>query len=141
MLSDAAKHAAGGQVAIGEAVLTAGGALSCSVAHAVAMGYRRGARIKATPDTVRQALARALRIAGAAGCRTAATKLMCSRPGYSTCPDGEAPQMMLAAMRAAVAEAAGCGLESLVVFVPAALLALPAIIVVVIVVPADIAVG
>ena len=129
-LSDAAKRNAGGEVAIGEAVLTAGGMLPCSVVHAVGMGYRHGNRVKATPDSVKRALVSALQVAGAAGLRTAATKLMCSRRGYSSCPDDEAPAMMLAAMRSAVEEAAstpgGCGaLESIVVYVPAKLLVLP----------------
>ena len=126
--SDAAKAAAGGEVAVGSAVATAGGALPCGVVHAVAMAYRshddpqreaQGRRVLATADTVSAALTAAILAACEQGWRTAATKIMCARAGYSIYGTEEAPLIMLEAMRAAVAALPDdCPFERLLVFVP-----------------------
>jgi hypothetical protein len=126
---DAQPHSHGGDVPIGAAVATDGGKLPCGVVHAVAMGYSThdGARIKATSASVSEALASAL-VAAAAGAdhRTAATRLFCSRPGYSTVePPARAPKVMLQAMLDAVHGASNCGLVRLTIFVPEGLVALP----------------
>ena len=124
--SDAAKRAAGGEIAVGSAVATAGGRLPCGVVHAVGMAYRPrgtaererfGRRVLATADAVEQALRSALLVAGERGWRSAATKIMCARPGYSVYDD-DAPRIMLAAMRRAVAELPDCGFEQLQIYIP-----------------------
>ena len=122
--SDAAKQAAGGEVAIGSAVATPGGQLPCGVVHAVGMGYEPSAggqyrRVLATADSVEQSLRTALLVAAERGWRSAACKIMCCRPGYSIY-DEDAPRTMLAAMRRAVSSLPpDCIFEQLVVYIPA----------------------
>lgn len=118
--SDEAKANRGGEVAVGDAVATSGGALPCGVVHAVAMGYRTdGSRILATPSTVRTAFARGLLAAAQAGHTTVVTKVMCARQGYSTVqPPSDAPRVMLEAMLHATVDAQTCGLHQVVIYVP-----------------------
>ena len=126
--SDEAKAAAGGEVPVGSAVATGGGALPCGIVHAVAMAYRarddpqretQGRRVLATADSVSVALTAAILAASAQGWRTAATKIMCCRPGYNVYIDEDAPLIMLEAMRAAVAALPeDCPFERLLIFVP-----------------------
>ena len=126
--SDAARQAAGGEVAIGSAVATGGGRLPCGIVHAVGMGYRSrgtkererfGRRVLASADSVEQALGAALLIAAENGWRSAATKIMCARPGYSVYSDKDAPLIMLAAMRRAVCELPpDCTFEQLQIYIP-----------------------
>jgi O-acetyl-ADP-ribose deacetylase (regulator of RNase III) len=117
--SDAAKVRCGGEIAVGRAVATSGGALPCGVVHAVGMAYANGAQVKATPATVRAAFASGLHAAAQAGHGTAATKLMCARPGYSTVePQSKAAEVMLEAMLRGAADARECGLNKVVIHVP-----------------------
>jgi hypothetical protein len=126
--SNAAKRDAGGEVAIGSAVATDGGQLPCGVVHAVAMGYRPrgtaererlGRRVLATAASVEEALRSALLVAAERGWRSAASKILCARPGYSTYIAEEAPLIMLAAMRRAVSTLpSDCAFETLQIYVP-----------------------
>ena len=126
--SDSAKQAAGGEVPIGSAIATHGGRLPCGVVHAVGMGYRSrgtkeraqfGRRVLATADSVERALHSALLVAAEIGWRSAATKIMCARPGYSIYNETDAPLIMLAAMRRAVSKLPfDCAFEQLQIYIP-----------------------
>lgn len=98
--SDEAKALAGGTVAVGNAVWTPGGRLNCAIVHAVGLAYRP--KVLATPESVQRSFTSALRVAASHGCQTAAAKLMCARPGYSTVRPEDAPATMLASMLEAV---------------------------------------
>lgn len=128
--SDEAKRHLGGIVPVGEAVWTGGGRLPCGVVHAVGLAYSPQ-RVLATPQTVRQSFAAALRVAAANGCRKAAVKLMCARPGYSTVPASDAPAVMLSAMLAGADDVRrkrgeAFSLEQVLIFVPSLMRATPA---------------